>query len=86
VASLAATVLDNYCFLWGDEHEEVAVLLGRCSLCNHSYQPNARFVLHPGRLTIEFVALRDITTGEEIAANYHGDPASADPVWFEPKP
>lgn len=86
VASLAATVLDNYCFLWGDDRKDVAVLLGRCSLCNHSYQPNARFVLHPGRLTIAFVALRDITAGEEIATNYNGDPASSDPVWFEPKP
>ena len=86
VEQLDATVLGDYLFLWGEEEEETALVLGRGSLCNHSYQPNARFVLHPDRLTIEFVALRDISAGEEIATNYHGDPACSDPVWFEAKP
>lgn len=86
VTNLAATVLDDYCFLWGDDREDVAILLGLCSLCNHSYAPNARFVLRPTQLAIEFVALRDITEGEEITTNYNGDPASREPVWFSPNP
>lgn len=82
IQHLAATVLDNYCFRWGEELEQVAIHLGLCSLCNHSYEPNARFELRHARLMIEFVALRDITAGEEITINYNGDPASRSAVWF----
>ena len=83
VAHLDATVLGDYYFLWGDDEKQAALLLGLCSLCNHSYEPNARFVLHPERHTIEFVALRDIAAGEEVTTNYNGDPSSREPVWFE---
>ena len=83
VAHLDATVLGDYYFLWGDDEKQAAVALGLCSLCNHSYRPNARFVLHPERDTIEFIALRDIAVGEEIATNYNGDPESQKPVWFD---
>ena len=79
---LDATVLGDYYFLWGETKKEAAILLGRCSLCNHSYEPNARFVLVPDQRTIEFVALRDIVVGEEITINYNGDPASRGPLWF----
>ena len=86
VANLAATVLDNYCFRWGRELEEVAIHLGACSLCNHSYEPNAYFVLQPARQTIEFITLRNIPAGDEITINYNGDPASREPVWFPALP
>ena len=86
IPHLAATVLDNYCFRWGAELEEVAIHLGLCSLCNHSYEPNAQFVLRLDRLAIEFIALRDIAAGEEIMINYNGDPAGRQPVWFPAKP
>ena len=83
---LDATVLGDYYFLWGDKKQEAAILLGRCSLCNHSYEPNARFRLVPAQRTIEFVAVRDIAVGEEITINYNGDPASRGPVWFPTTP
>jgi hypothetical protein len=83
VAHLDATVLGDYYFLWGDDEKQAALLLGWCSLCNHSYTPNARFTLHPKRLTIEFVALRDIAEGEEVTTNYNGNPKSREPVWFD---
>ena len=86
IAHLDATVLGDYYFLWGDHKQEGAVLLGQCSLCNHSYEPNARFVLIPARRAIEFVAVRDISAGEEITINYNGDPASRGPVWFPTAP
>lgn len=76
VAHLDATALCDYYFLWGDDEKEAALLLGRCSLCNHSYEPNARFVLYPARQTIEFIALRDIAAGEEITTNYNGETES----------
>lgn len=83
VAHLDATVLGDYYFLWGEDEKQAALLLGLCSLCNHSYEPNARFVLHPDQQTIEFVALRDIAEGEEVTTNYNGDPESRKPVWFD---
>ncbi len=83
VAHLDATVLGDYYFVWGDDEKQAALLLGPCSLCNHSYEPNARFVLHPERQTIEFIALRDIAAGEEITTNYNGEPGDRKAVWFE---
>jgi SET domain-containing protein len=86
VAHLDETALRDYYFLWGEDEKDAAVLLGWCSLCNHSYEPNAQFLLHPGKQTIEFIALRDIVVGEEITTNYKGDPASREPVWFSANP
>lgn len=83
VTHLDATVLGDYYFLWGDDEKQAALLLGWCSLCNHSYEPNARFVLHPERQTIEFAALRDIIAGEEITTNYNGESGDKNAVWFE---
>ena len=86
VAHLDATVLGDYYFLWREDEKEAALLLGLCALCNHSYEPTARFVLQPEKLTIEFIALRDIEQDEEITANYNGDPGSREPVWFDAIP
>jgi SET domain-containing protein len=86
VAHLDATVLGDYYFLWRDDEKEAALLLGICSLCNHSYEPAARFELHPAEFTIAFVALRDIEEGEEITVNYNGAPDSREPVWFDAIP
>lgn len=68
---LDRTVLENYYFVWG---RGGAVLLGRMSLCNHSYAPNAGFHCDLPRQVIRFVALRDIEPGDEITVNYNGDP------------
>ncbi len=82
VTHLDATILGDYYFVWGEDKKDAAILLGRCSLCNHSYEPNARFVLVPAQQAIEFVALRAIKVGEEITINYNGDPANRAPLWF----
>lgn len=86
VAHLDATALCDYYFLWSADEKDAALLLGQCSLCNHSYEPNARFVLHPKRRTIGFIALRDILAGEEVTTNYNGDPGSRKPLWFPARP
>jgi uncharacterized protein len=77
------TALGDYYFHWGEEEDGGAILLGMCSLCNHSYLPNARFERKFDKGVIEFTALRDIEAGEEITANYHGEPDDPAPVWFE---
>ena len=86
VEHLDRTALSNYYFVWGEDEREAAVLLGRCSLCNHSYQPNARFELLPDRQAIRFSALRNIEPGEEITTNYNGRPDDPKPMWFESLP
>jgi SET domain-containing protein len=86
IEHLERTVLQDYYFLWGADEEDAAILLGVCSLCNHSYEPNAVFVLRPESQTIRFVARRDIAAGEEITTNYNGDPTNLKPVWFDARP
>jgi len=83
---LEQTPLKDYYFLWGKDEDQAAVLLGLCSLCNHSYNPNAVFNLKIEQKTIEFIALRAIEAGEEITVNYNGNPANQKPVWFEALP
>jgi SET domain-containing protein len=86
IEHLNRTTLANYYFLWGPDETEAALLLARCSLCNHSFDPNAIFVLNPERLTISFFSRRDIPAGEEITINYNGDPAARTPIWFRTAP
>jgi SET domain-containing protein len=80
---LDTTVLYNYYFSWGAEANEAALALGFGSLYNHSYSPNAHYVKDLIRQKIDFVAIRNISAGEEITVNYNGDPASLKPLWFD---
>ena len=80
---LDKTVLQDYYFVWGENEEHAALMLGLCSLCNHSFAPNATFDLKPEKLSIEFVAIREIKAGEEVTINYNGDPENQKPIWFE---
>lgn len=82
MAALEDSVLGNYFFRWGEADKQGAIALGCGSLYNHSYTPNARYVKHFERLTIDFIALRDIAEGEEIKTNYNGDPDSRKGLWF----
>ena len=68
--------LFGYIYLWGDE---VGVGMGLSSFYNHSYSPNAFYVKHLERRTLEFRALRPIPAGEEIVINYNGDPTNKTP-------
>lgn len=86
IEHLERTVLQDYYFLWGADEKDAAILLGLCSLCNHSYQPNAVFLPCPETCTIRFVALRDIEAGEEVTTNYNGNPDNLKPVWFDAQP
>lgn len=81
--AIEACILADYYFRWGKDEREGAIALGYGSLYNHSYSPNARYVKHYGRRSIDFIALRDIAAGEEIRTNYNGEPDSKKRVWFE---
>lgn len=86
VAHLKKTVLKEYGFLWEEDERAVAVMLSVCSLCNHSYRPNATFDRRFAAGTVAFLARRDIAAGEEITINYHGDPAKRGRLWFRVRP
>ncbi|MEW6154840.1 MAG: SET domain-containing protein [Actinomycetota bacterium] len=79
---LSQTIVARYCFSWRDGTDDTALALGLCSLLNHSYTPNVYSQRHVRPRVIEFIALRDITEGEELTMNYHGEPDATAPVDF----
>lgn len=83
VEAIEACILADYYFRWGEDGREGAIALGYGSLYNHSYEPNARYVKRFERLSIDFIAVRDIAAGEEICTNYNGVTDSRKKVWFE---
>ena len=72
--NLRKTGLVNYYFLWGLDHDRVAICLGWGSIYNHSFSPNARYEKMTNDDRMDFYALCDIETGEEITVNYNGAP------------
>lgn len=76
------TVLHDYYFLWGEEMNACAIALGNGSLYNHEIHANANFILDFEHKTIDFVAVKDISAGEEITINYNGEPGDESALWF----
>lgn len=77
------TKLYDYYFIWGDEDEFIAIVLGFGSLYNHSYFPNAEYYPDPENDSLDIYAYKDIEPGDEILINYNGDPEDKSKVWFE---
>ncbi len=67
--------MDYYLFTWGKEQVSACFVLGLGSLNNHSAVPNtaARCINDEERM--EFVALRDISEGEQVFIDYQWDEA-----------
>jgi SET domain-containing protein len=82
LSQIHKTHLHDYYFLWGEEQNQGAIALGYGSLYNHSYEPNAKYILDFDRQTIDIYTVRDIEAGEEITVNYNGEPEDSSPVWF----
>jgi hypothetical protein len=61
-------ILVDYFFYFGDG---LAITLGFGSLYNHSYNPNATYKVNLENKTIDFNAIKDINSGEEITVNYN---------------
>lgn len=76
------SVFYDYLFAWGNSEDETALVLGYGSMYNHSYTPSAYYVKDFSNLSVSFIALRDIESGEEITINYNCDPKCKDPLWF----
>ena len=76
------SVLHDYYFSWGEDDKGAAIALGYGSLYNHSYQPNARYLVDFEMETISIYSIKDIAAGEEIKINYNGLPDDQSPLWF----
>lgn len=84
ISDLAKTDLLNYAFFaWGPDKMAAAVVFGHGSLFNHSYEPNARYVIAAEENLIRFVAIKDIKPDEEIVMNYNGKSEDKTKLWFE---
>ncbi len=76
-------VIHRYTFEWDDDSS--ALCLGPGSIVNHSYTPNMRYRMLRSEKAIEFIAIEEIVTGEELTINYNFDPECQDPVGFKVK-
>ncbi|MFX1374590.1 MAG: SET domain-containing protein-lysine N-methyltransferase [Promethearchaeota archaeon] len=81
------TILSNYSFEWDDpkykNEYESAISLSVSQFINHSYEPNTKYIYDYKNKCIEYIALRNISKGEEITVNYNGEPFDKSPVGFE---
>ena len=83
-AALGTTRLARYYFEWGPDSSHAAIVLGYGSLYNHSFEPNAEYGFHEQELAIDYIALRDIASGEEITINYNNTGEDAhEPIHFD---
>lgn len=82
-AQLDQTLLHDYYFIWGENDQRCALVLGYGSLYNHDYQPNAEYEPDYQQDLLSFYARQNIHPGEEITVNYSGDPEGEIPLWFE---
>lgn len=82
-ALIERTVLWDHWISWGHKDQDLAIPLGFGGLYNHSYEPNAICYAFQRQRKLEYVALRDIKSGEEITINYNGSPDDKSPVWFD---
>lgn len=82
---LDPTILYDYYFLWGNNDLESAIALGYGSIYNHSYQPNAEYLMNFKNKTIQFTAILPIPAHHEITINYNADHETEKPLWFHQK-
>lgn len=79
------TSLHDYYFIWGENDDEAALILGFGSLYNHSYSPNAEYAPNFEAATLTVFATKTIAAGDEILVNYSGTPDERMEVWFDIK-
>ena len=81
------TVLANYSFEWDDPKfkgkYESAISLSISQFINHSYNPNVKYHYDYKNKLIKYIAIRNISKGEEITVNYNGEPFDKSTMWFE---
>lgn len=77
------TMLYDYYFEWYDDSSALALALGHGSLYNHSSNANVDYEADYELDILTFRAYKPIKKDEELTINYHQDPDSKEPVWFD---
>lgn len=80
---LQNSTLSSYIYFFGKDKEQMLLPLGFGGLYNHSYSPNAKYIINQKDKIIEFVAVKEINDGEEIFVDYIQDDSKNVPLWFE---
>ncbi len=80
---LEETLLYDYIFEWGEDHQSAVIGLGYISIYNHAIEPNCRYDMDYEAQTISISTTRKIEVGEELFINYNAEGAEEKPVWFE---
>lgn len=79
------TLLHDYIFEWGVNHELCCMALGYVPIYNHNYESNCEYFMDFGNESIQVKTVRAIAKGEELTINYNGDWNNNKKVWFEVK-
>jgi SET domain-containing protein len=81
------TILSFYTFEWDDPKYkgvyDSAISLSISQFINHSYTPNANYSYNYKEKIIEYIAIQNISKGEEITVNYNGHSSDKSPVGFQ---
>ena len=77
------TNLYNYYFSWEEDQKSSAIGLGFVSLYNHQIDSNCFYESYFEDKVIRIITRKDILKGEELTINYHHDPMSSKPTWFD---
>jgi uncharacterized protein len=80
------TLLHDYIFEWGDQHNQCCMALGYVPLYNHSYRSNCEYEMNYKKQIISVKTIRAIKEGEELTINYNGDWNNPKSVWFPLSP
>nr|MDO8083953.1 SET domain-containing protein [Candidatus Sigynarchaeum springense] len=83
---IKVTCLYDFAFEWSGEGASIthALAMGPGEFINHSYEPNAQYLMDYNNKLITFTAIKDIAAGEEITVNYNGEVCNKDKLWFSP--
>ena len=80
---LEETLLYDYIFEWGEDHQSAAVALGYVSIYNHSNSANCKYDMDFEFQTITVTTLSAIEKGAELLINYNGEGSTITPDWFK---
>jgi hypothetical protein len=77
------TLLHDYIFEWGDNHNQCCMALGYVPVYNHSYRSNCEYEMDYDNQLITIKTVRVVKAGEELFINYNGEWNDEKKLWFE---
>jgi SET domain-containing protein len=83
---LDQTLLHDYIFEWGEQHNQCCMALGYVPVYNHSYRSNCEYEMDYENDLITIKTVRTVKEGEELFINYNGEWNDGKKLWFEAVP